>query len=266
MPGDPMLYRLPAWAIAGLLALAIMLVLFVSSAIGQRAERTGRNVQLGPLETMASGLLGLLLAFNFNIAQNRFDARQRVLIREADAIGTTYLRCSVLDEDERRLCREHLRRYTTLRVAAYEAFGRSDPRPLVGALSDGEKVQNALWTLVARATRANPSPANALLMSALNDVIDLDTDRRAALRIMVPQAVSVVIVFACLAWAALLGYSSGVRRSRSRPAWAVVALLIAVVFGVALDFDRPRSGFITTSAAEHAMKNLVRTMENTPAD
>lgn len=265
MTGDAVLYdRLPAWAIAGLLALALIAVLFLSNALGQRTVQSKRYGQLGSLETMASGLLGLLLAFNFSIAQTRFDARQTLLIREADAIGTTYLRCSVLGDSDRRACREQMRRYADLRIAAYGAYARAEPRTLAGALSEGERIQNELWALVAHATRLDPSPANALLMSALNDVIDLDADRRASLRIVVPQAVSLSIMFVCLAWAALLGYSAGTRRSRSATAWIVVALLISVVFGVALDFDRPRSGFITTSAAERAMQNTVRSMELAP--
>jgi hypothetical protein len=215
---------------------------------------------------MASGLLGLLLAFNFSIAQTRFDTRQALLVREADAIGTTYLRCSVLGEEERRACRDRLRRYAALRIAAYEAYGRSEQRPMMDALSEGERIQNELWTVVARATRASPTPSTALLMSSLNDVIDLDSDRRASIRIHVPQAVSLAIMFVCIAWAVLLGYSSGVRRSRSPAGWVVVALVISVVFGVALDLDRPSSGLITTEAAERAMTLLVRSMEAAPVD
>jgi uncharacterized protein YqgC (DUF456 family) len=266
MVGEPLLFRWPAWLIAGLLAVALITVLLVASLLGERAERNRRHTQLGPLETMASGLLGLLLAFNFRIAQTRFDARHLLLIREANAISTAFLRCSVLGEEDRRECRDHLRQYAKLRIAAYDAFGRSDSGRVRDALGEGERIQSAVWTLVARATRANPTPANALLMGALNDVIDIDADRRASLRFVVPEAVSLAILSVCLAWAALLGYSAGMRKSRSRTAWVIVSLLLSVVFGVALDFDRPRSGVITTAAAERSMENALRSMEIAPAD
>jgi len=260
--------RLPAFVIAGLLAASLVFVLLFSANQGERARANDqRAAGLGSLETMASGLLGLLLAFNFTVAQSRFDARQQLIVSEADAIGTAFLRCSVLSENDRRTCRSGLRRYAELRIIAYEAYERSGSEgTLRAALAEGSRIQNELWTVVARDTRANPTPANALLMSALNAVIDLDADRRASIRIQVPGAVTAALVFACLAWAVLLGYSSGVARHKSRTAWVVVALLISVVFGVAIDLDRPRSGFVTTAASEQSVKAALRAMETPPVD
>jgi hypothetical protein len=184
------------------------------------------------------------------------------------AIGTLYLRCSILEAAERNVCRDQLRRYTSLRVAAYDAYGRHSDElsRVLQALDEGEQIQAGLWTIVARATRANPDPPHTLLMHGLNEVIDLDAERRAAIRIVVPRAVNAVITFACLAWAALLGYTSGARRVTSWTAWVVVTLLICAVFGVALDLDQPRAGFIRTTAAELTMEHLLRSMQGTPLD
>ena len=44
------------------------------------------------------GLLALLLGFTFSMAVDRFDARRAVVLEEANAIGTAYLRTQVLDE------------------------------------------------------------------------------------------------------------------------------------------------------------------------
>ena len=267
MESVPLLYRLPVGITGGLLALALVLVLTIANRVGERRNATTRSRQpLGSLETMASGLLGLLLAFNFSIAQTRFDTRQRLLVREADAIASTYLLCSVLDESDRRVCREQLIRYARVQVSAYKAYGDGDGETFVRRLKDGERIQRELWALVSRLPRATPSPPHTLLMSALNTMIDLDSDRRASLRILVPEAVSVAIVFVWLGWAILLGYSSGRRGGRSPVGWAVVALLIGAVFGVALDFDRPRSVFITTSAAERSMMNVLEMMDGPPLD
>jgi hypothetical protein len=252
--------------LAVVLAAAILTTLFIASTLGTRARKRGARVEIGPLETMGSGLLGLLLAFNFSIAQTRFDARQAMLIREANAIGTAYLRCSVLSSEGRAPCRDGLRKYVALRKAAYDAYGARSRADVAKDLAEGERIQRDLWALVARATRDNPDPPNALLMSALNEVIDLDTDRRSSLRITVPPAVSVAIMLACVAWAALLGYSSGARKSRPLSAWVVVSLLVSIVFGVALDLDRPRHGLITTAAAERAMSDLSQSMEAAPSD
>lgn len=268
MPENP-LHRLPAIVVALILVVALVLALFSSHALGRRAaERRAKKLELGPLETMASGLLGLLLAFNFSIAQNRFDARQEMLVREADAIGTAYLRCSVLTEDDRRICRDKFRQYVALRIDTYARYKASAPdtQEIRHKLSETEQLQNELWTVVGRAVRRSPDPPHTALMTALNSVIDLDADRRASLRIQVPVVVSAVIMLSCLAWAVLLGYSSGLTGSGSRTAWVVVSILIGLVFGVAQDFDRPHSGFITTSAAEVATTNLAKSMNEPPVD
>ncbi len=259
MPDDSIAERLPPFVIAAILAVSLIVVLFLSAATGRRAALKGGTPRLGSLETMASGLLGLLLAFNFSVAQSRFDARQELIVREADAIGTAYLRCSVLAEEDRAECRDGLHHYAQLRITAYEAYGRSgDHAEFRSALAGGERIQTELWTLASRTTRAAPTAANAIFMMALNDVIDRDSDRRAAVRIQVPTAVSLALVFSCLAWAVLLGRASGAEGARAPAAWVVVALLISVVFGVALDLDRPRTGFVTTRAAEQSMNAVLR--------
>ena len=54
-----------------------------------------------PLGTMVGATLGLLafiLAFTFGLAAARFDTRRQVLLDEANAIGTTYLRAGILPE------------------------------------------------------------------------------------------------------------------------------------------------------------------------
>lgn len=263
------LHRFPAFVVAFILVCALVLALFTSNALGRRAAtRQSKQLELGPLETMASGLLGLLLAFNFSIAQSRFDARQEMLVREADAIGTAYLRCSVLANDVRPSCREKFRQYVALRIDTYARYKASAPdtEELRRKLDESERLQNELWTIVTRAVRQSPDTPHTALMTALNSVIDLDADRRASLRIQVPVIVSVVIMLSCIAWAVLLGYSSGLKGAGSRTAWVVVSILIGLVFGVALDFDRPHSGFITTSAAEIATTNLARSMNEPPVD
>jgi len=264
MQSVPLLYRLPVLITGGLLALLLVLVLTSANHLGERMRAAKRRrAPLGSLETMASGLLGLLLAFNFSIAQTRYDARQHLLVREADAIASTYLFCSVLDDNDRRVCREELHRYAQIQITAFEIYG--DGAGAVRDRNESERIQRELWALVSRLTRASPSSSHTLLMTALNTMIDVDSDRRASMRIFVPEAVSIAIVFVCLGWAILLGYSAGLRGGRSPVGWAVVALLIGVVFGVALDFDRPR-GFITTSAAEQSMRNVLEMMERPPLD
>jgi hypothetical protein len=263
---DSWLQRWSASTLSGLLVISLLLALFGARAVGRRRSVKEQAEGLSSLEAMASGLVGLLLAFNFSFAQSRFDDREKQIVRDADAIGTTYLRCSVLDDDDRRACRAHLRDYAETRVAAYAAYGRSDMRELAALLDEGDQIQNELWSMVTSRVRENPDVPHALVMTTLNELIDLDADRRASVRIVVPPAVTIAIMLACLAWAVLLGYSSGVQRRSSWTGWVFVSLLIGVVFGVALDLDRPASGLVTTAAADRSMTDVLRMMQRTVVD
>lgn len=255
-----------AFTVSSLLVISLLLALFGARAVGRRRGAKEQAEGLTSLEAMASGLVGLLLAFNFSFAQSRFDDREKQIVREADAIGTTFLRCSVLDDDSRRTCREHLRDYAKARIAAYAAYARSDMPSLAALLDNGDRIQNELWSMVTSKVRENPDVPHALVMTTLNELIDLDADRRASIRIVVPPAVTIAIMLACLAWAMLLGYSSGVQRRTSWTGWVFVSVLMGVVFGVALDLDRPATGLVTTAAADRSMTDVLHMMERSVAD
>ena len=57
------------------------------------------------------GLLAFILAFTFGLASSRFDNRRQLLLDEANALGTTYLRAGMLPEwgeEVRRLLRDYI--------------------------------------------------------------------------------------------------------------------------------------------------------------
>lgn len=54
--------------------------------------------QIGGIQGAVLGLLGLLLGFTFAMAVGRYDTRRGLVLKEANAIGTTYLRASLLPD------------------------------------------------------------------------------------------------------------------------------------------------------------------------
>jgi hypothetical protein len=55
-------------------------------------ELDARRGDAGIHSTALLALLGLLLAFSFSIVEIRFNARRMLVLEEANAIGTAYLR------------------------------------------------------------------------------------------------------------------------------------------------------------------------------
>src|SRR5262245_50764070 len=76
------------------------------------------DVPVGGMVGAELGLLAFLLAFTFGIAASRFDTRRDVLLDEAKAIGTAYLRAAMLPEPHRTEVRRLLRAYADERIAA----------------------------------------------------------------------------------------------------------------------------------------------------
>lgn len=95
----PMVKAIDFWLLAGSLLLAIFVLLEVGRRIGihrRRIDPESSSSGLGALEGAVFGLMGLLIAFTFSGAATRFDGRRELIGREANAIGTAYLRIDLL--------------------------------------------------------------------------------------------------------------------------------------------------------------------------
>src|SRR5271156_5184827 len=101
-----------------LITLAALALFIIAIEIGFRRGRAVREglddptkSQLSTLQGAVIGLLALLLAFSFAMAEGRFDARQSLVVEEANAIGTAYLRSQLLPEPYRDEIKNSLRGY-----------------------------------------------------------------------------------------------------------------------------------------------------------
>src|SRR6201993_555017 len=142
---------LPLWA----LFIVILLVVLLSVECGYRLGkyRRGQQEKEAPVGTMVGATLGLLafiLAFTFGLAASRFDNRRQVLLDEANAIGTTYLRAGMLPE-QREEIRILLRDYVGTRLEAVRA----------GKIAEGirrsENIQQQVWAKTEQVGEKNPN-------------------------------------------------------------------------------------------------------------
>ncbi len=88
--------------VAGALFAGILVSLRIGRWLGRRAiARYGDEAVpgIGSLETAVFALLGLLIAFTFSGALERFDARRSQVVAETNAIGTAWLRIDLVPID-----------------------------------------------------------------------------------------------------------------------------------------------------------------------
>ena len=249
--------------------LVLLLVASIGGALGlgmalglrYRSSGRGNRESVGVVQGALLGLVGLLLAFGLSMAVGRFEDRRTIVVQEADAIGTTYLRAQLLSEPTRTESMSLLRQYADAALALARSTPRSDR--FDDRAAELERVQRALWAMADDAVRADPEGSAArLYVDALNAMIDLHTDRVASLENGVPGP---VVTLEILASAVAVGVLSMYLATLGRPLVSAMltAGLIVVILFVTFDLDRPRRGFITVP--DGPLASLVDSMALPPA-
>jgi hypothetical protein len=239
--------------------LALLFLLLLSLEAGFRAGRRASrrrdpdaSSQVGAIQGALLGLLGLLLAFSFAAAGSRFLERQDLIVEEANAIGTAFLRADLLGEPARTELREALRLYTEYRLRLSARLRDGLPQT---AIAEIEEMHSAIWTAATRGVTSRPDTALAVL-GPVNEVLDLHTTRLAASRKHLPGLVLGLLI-ACSALAlGVIGYGCGLGGLRSAPLSVPLALVAAAALWITIDLDHPRGGLLQLSDAPLQALNL----------
>ncbi len=243
-----MLQNWPLWAIALVLFLAMLAALEAGHQLQFRIKLNDRQGgRARELVSAAIVLLAVLLGFSFVISFERMDTRRSLVIQEANAIGTTYLRADLLPSDQAAALKTRLAAYTDTRLAFYDAG--VDQERLSQAYDQSEKDEQEIWQQVAALARAQPdSEMLALLLTSVNEMIDLAAARRAALENKDPPAVVYTLMAVAIIVAGMLGYM--VQERRAHYVMTILfMILVNLIISIVIDIDRPRRGLIRVSQA-----------------
>jgi hypothetical protein len=248
MEMDAFMFDVPEWLVAlGLLA-AMLGAIALGRRYGEhdRARFGEKNDEGWSLSGAALGLLALLLAFTYSVVSAHFDNRKQLVVKESNAIGTAWLRTDFAPEASRRELRELLRDYVDLRCNFSHA-GR-DPKEHAALLEKSDRLQEAIWSATIRSVAGRPStPVDALLIDAVNAMIDVHSERLRAHRDHVPSIVIGLLISVALASVGLVGYAAGRKGEQRHWMRTLIPLLLVAVIVLIIDLDRPREGFILVS-------------------
>lgn len=251
------------WTLGLLLTVALICgLLFASAEAGFRWGRRrladeGEHADkgLGVIEGAVFALLGLLIAFSFSSAGNRFEMRRLLIAEEANAISTSYLRLDLLGRDLSEPIRPLYREYLEVRIAGSK---HSDDAPAIaGSQAATESHQARIWAAVNAALEQKGEPALAMpVLGPLNEMIDITTTRRMAAMVHPPA-----IVFAALALVAVLatflaGHARGLSGRRSPLHTVVFVLVISGTIYSIIELEYPRLGLVTIKDADVVLAEL----------
>ncbi|TFU03414.1 hypothetical protein EUV02_09580 [Polymorphobacter arshaanensis] len=250
---------------------SIILVLMGLAAVGanrlrqhqdrRRSRRddtpTGVDGQEGYITSAVLGLLALLMGFTFALAVDRFEDRRELVITEANAIGTAYLRTQLLPEPHRARISGLLKAYTDQRIILASA----PPARARTMLAANDQLLTDLWTAtVAAFPTIKGLDFSSAYLDSINAVIDLDEERKSSRQAKVPAEVFGVLFIYIIVTAGSLGYTVSGRRGLI--AAGVLLMLILMSLMMTVDIDRPTGGGIVEN--QLPMQRLQASMANTP--
>ena len=235
---------IPLWSLYLITAAIVLLSIEAGWRLGDYRRRRHPEENKAPVGAAVGatlGLLAFLLAFTFGLAANRFDNRKQIVLQEANAIGTTFLRADFLPAEAREETRSLLRQYAALRAGGASVILSQQGMTRTGALQD------QLWTIAAKAGTATDSVATGLFIQSLNEMIDVDALRVTALQNRIPDTIWFMLFAVTIFSMIALGYQFGLTGAHS---WATTIFLVLVFTPVILliaDLDRPQSGWLLVS-------------------
>lgn len=243
-----------------LLWLGLFLLMLLAEALGaalRRGRRHGDGDGKGQEEIILSavlGLLALLLGFTFSLAVDRFEIRRQLVLQEANAIGTAYLRAQLLEEPDRTRMSRLLVRYTDTRIALATAA----PRQTRALLKANDALVTEIWKAVkASYPPIRQDPFAAVYVDAINSMIDIGSARVVARLARVPPAVLIVLFVYVLTAAAVIGYV--LQGARSRFTASFLLGLLSLFLVLIVDVNRPRAGAVREG--QGPMESLRQTMD-----
>lgn len=222
------------WILFGLVVLFCVLCAEAGALIAHLMVRKGIKEPEAAVGTAVGAMLGLLafmLGFNFSITASRFAERKELTIKQANAIGTCYLRTSTIPKKQRLEIRKYFHEYVTI------LLGKTYPEKEIDkAIKRLDKLHILIWRQTASLVQEDmDSELRSLFTASVNSVIDLAGERK---------TVALVFRIPTMLWTSLfllagiamfsIGYQTGTQGKRRildlpllAAAFALVIILIA---------------------------------------
>jgi hypothetical protein len=238
----PLFFQIAAMILIPLAAVIIPVLIGQNYGLYYRKKQPDiPHNSIGSVVTASFGLLAFMLAFTFQIAANRFDARKQLLNEEVKNIRTAYLRAGLIPEPYNSNTKKYLADYIDLRVGV-----SNDPSKLNISISRSQVILDSLWKYTeALARQDRSSEVYALYTTAINDLVDVYNQRIIMVFVYrIPAAImwtlSIVVILSML----VLGYQFGVSGKGSLGLNLLLAVLFAVVMFLIFILDRPETGLV----------------------
>jgi hypothetical protein len=196
--------------------------------------------QVALVRTSTAALVAFLVGFAFSGAASRFVDRVDIIVKEANALGTAYLRADTIAEPQRGELKAALKEYTADRVVLLSREGRDQIEPLLAKVSG---LHERMWRAAIKATQDN-APLMAVVLPPINEVIDLHSIHLGLARRHLPIPIMALLLGTAAIGIGIVGFGNG-RVGRRFPVLdSVYGAVLVVALWMTIDLDYPRIGLI----------------------
>ena len=250
-----------------LLAIGLLIGMLFFFEVGRRIGKTrivrhpgGLAKGGGAVEAGIYGLLGLLIAFTFSGGASRFEVRRHLIIEEANAISTAYLRIDLLPPAAQPAMRQLFREYLDSRLETYRKL--PDIEAAEAERAHSTQLQGDIWTnAILVCGDSGSQAANMLFLPALNEMIDITTTRFYVTQNHPPPVIYLLLIALCLIGSLLAGYGMSDNKDRSWLHIVVFAAMLSLAVYVIIDIEYPRLGLIRVDSADQTLIDLRKSMQ-----
>jgi hypothetical protein len=184
-----------------------------------------------------------LIGFAFSGAASRFINRQDLIVEEANALGTAYLRADTIAEPQRSELKDAIKEYTADRVKLLSREGRNQIEPLLAKVSG---LHERMWKSAINATQNN-ARLMSVVLPPINEVIDLHTTHLAMARRHLPVPIMAVLFATAAISVGMIGFGNGRIGRRFSVLDSVYGVVLAAALWMIIDLDYPGFGIIGVS-------------------
>jgi hypothetical protein len=235
----------PLWLIGIALFLLLMLCFRLGlwlRGLGKHSDN--RTDDEGYLLSAALALLGLLIAFTFSLALSRYDSRRLLVVQEANAISTAWLRAGLADGETGRALQQSIVRYADLRISLPQSANETEADRIEARTA---KLQSVLWQEMKAALATLSAPVATTLITAMNEMFAVAAARKAERAAHIPSDILTVLILCAAMSAAIIGYVLGSTGRSHRTVTTILFSLLTLALLMTIDLDRPWRGAIMIS-------------------
>lgn len=198
---------------------------------------------VGSVVGAALGLLAFMLAFTFQIVDNRYNTRKELLLDEVTTIRTAYLQSGLIPEPYRGASRKLLIEYIDLRSNLSKDASAAKIEHLKVR---SQFILDSLWKFSETlAAQDRSSEAYSLYTSSVNNLVEIYNKRVTfTFEYRIPPAIIWVLLLVTFASMSMLGYQFGIAGKKNNVMAVFVSIIFASVMFLILVLDRPETGLM----------------------